>query len=170
MLARNETIFKWALYAAAAALCFFVQAFVLQRFTVWGVIPFLYPALAAIPATYEGPVPGTVFALAVGVVCDLLLPEPLPCFYTLVFPLVGLCASLIAQSWLPAGFLCSLAVTALGFVLTGVFHCFLLWTREKAAWEAGAFVCCRELLVSLPLAIPATLLFSAVHRRTHLDD
>ena len=50
MLARNETIFKWALYAAAAALCFFVQAFVLQRFTVWGVIPFLYPALAAIPA------------------------------------------------------------------------------------------------------------------------
>lgn len=169
MLARNETIFKWALYAAAAALCFFVQAFVLQRFTVWGVIPFLYPALAAIPATYEGPVPGTVFALAVGVVCDLL-PEPLPCFYTLVFPLVGLCASLIAQSWLPAGFLCSLAVTALGFVLTGVFHCFLLWTREKAAWEAGAFVCCRELLVSLPLAIPATLLFSAVHRRTHLDD
>ena len=170
MLARNETIFKWALYAAAAALCFFVQAFVLQRFTVWGVIPFLYPALAALPATYEGPVPGTVFALAVGVVCDLLLPEPLPCFYTLVFPLVGLCASLIAQSWLPAGFLCSLAVTALGFVLTGVFHCFLLWTREKAAWEAGAFVCCRELLVSLPLAIPATLLFSAVHRRTHLDD
>jgi len=170
LLARNETIFKWALYAAAAALCFFVQAFVLQRFTVWGVIPFLYPALAAIPATYEGPVPGTVFALAVGVVCDLLLPEPLPCFYTLVFPLVGLCASLIAQSWLPAGFLCSLAVTALGFVLTGVFHCFLLWTREKAAWEAGAFVCCRELLVSLPLAIPATLLFSAVHRRTHLDD
>ena len=170
MLARNETIFKWARYAAAAALCFFVQAFVLQRFTVWGVIPFLYPALAAIPAAYEGPVPGTVFALAVGVMCDLLLPEPLPCFYTLVFPLVGLCASLIAQSWLPAGFLCSLAVTALGFVLTGAFHCFLLWAREKSAWGTGAFVCCRELLVSLPLAIPATLLFSAVHRRTHLDD
>ena len=142
----------------------------LQRFTVWGVIPFLYPALAAIPAAYEGPVPGTVFALAVGVMCDLLLPEPLPCFYTLVFPLVGLCASLIAQSWLPAGFLCSLAVTALGFVLTGAFHCFLLWAREKAAWGTGAFVCCRELLVSLPLTIPATLLVSAVHRRTHLDD
>jgi len=170
LLARNETIFKWALYAAAAALCFLVQAFVLQRFTVWGVIPFLYPALAAIPATQESPVPGTVFALTVGVVCDLLLAESLPCFYTLVFPLVGLCASLIAQSWLPAGFLCSLAVSALGFVLTGVFHCFLLWTREKAAWGAGAFVCCRELLVSLPLVIPTTLLFSAVRRRTHLDD
>ena len=163
MLARNETILKWAMYAAAAILCLFVQAFVLQRFTVWGVIPFVFPALAAIPATYEGPVPGTAFALAVGVVCDLLLPEPLPCFYTLVFPLVGLC-------WLPAGFLCSLAATALGFVFSGVFHCLLLWVREKAAWGAGAFVCFRELVVSLLLAIPVTMLFSAVHRRTHLDD
>ena len=170
MLARNETILKWALYAAATVLCLAVQEMFFQRFTLWGVIPFVYPLLAAIPAAYEGPVPGTVFALAVGVMCDLLLPEPLPCFYTLVFPLVGLCASLIAQSWLPAGFLCSLAVTALGFVLTGAFHCFLLWAREKSAWGTGAFVCCRELLVSLPLAIPATLLFSAVHRRTHLDD
>ena len=170
MLARNETIFKWALYAAAAMLCFFVQAFVLQRFTVWGVIPFVFPALAAIPATYEGPVPGTIFALAVGVVCDLLLPEPLPCFYTLVFPLVGLCAGLISLSWLPAGLLCSLAAIALGFVFPGVFHCLLLWAREKAAWGAGAFVCFRELVVSLLLAIPVTMLFSAVHRRTHLDD
>ena len=125
---------------------------------------------AAIPASYEGPVPGTAFALAVGVVCDLLLPEALPCFYTLVFPLVGLCAALISQSWLPAGFLCSLAVSALGFLCTGAFHCLLLWVRDKAAWGSGAFVCLREMVVSLPLAIPVTLLFLTVYRRTHLDD
>ena len=121
MLARNETIFKWALYAAATLLCFLAQAFLFQRLTIWGVIPFVYPLLAAIPAAYEGPVPGTVFALAVGVVCDLILPGPLPCFYTLVFPLVGLCASLLAQNWLPAGFLCSLAVAAAAFFFTGCF-------------------------------------------------
>lgn len=81
MLARNETIFKWALYAAATALCFLVQEAVLQRVVLWGVIPFLFPLLAAIPASYEGPVPGTVFALIVGVSCDLILPEAIPCFY-----------------------------------------------------------------------------------------
>ena len=80
MLARNETILKWALYAAATVLCLAVQEMFFQRFTLWGVIPFVYPLLAAIPAAYEGPVPGTVFALAVGVVCDLILPGPLPCF------------------------------------------------------------------------------------------
>lgn len=47
MLARNETIFKWALYAAATALCFFVQFVLLQRFTLLGVIPFIYPVAVA---------------------------------------------------------------------------------------------------------------------------
>ena len=97
MLARNETIFKWALYAAATLLCFLAQAFLFQRLTVWGVIPFVYPVVAAVPATYEGPVPGPAFALAVGVLCELLLPAPSPCFYTLVFPLAGLCAGLLAE-------------------------------------------------------------------------
>ena len=74
MLARNETIFKWFLYSAAAVLCLTVQGAVLQRFTLWGVIPFVCPLLSSIPATWESPAAGTVFSLAVGVTCDLLLP------------------------------------------------------------------------------------------------
>lgn len=170
MLARNETIFKWVLYAAAALLCFFIQGAVLQRITVWGVIPFLYPALAAIPATYEGPVPGTVFALCVGVVCDLLLPASSPCLYTLVFPLAGLCAGLLSQSLLSAGPLCSLASTAAAFLLTGGAQCLLLWMHGKAAWGAGAYVALREFCVTVPLALGMTLLFRAVYRKTHLND
>ena len=146
MLARNETILKWVLYAAATVLCLAVQEMFLQRFTFWGVIPFVYPLLAAIPAAYEGPVPGTAFALAVGVACDLILPGPIPCFYTLVFPVVGLCAALLARNLLPAGFLCSLAVTA------------------------AAFLMLREFCVTAPLTVPATALYRAVHRRAHRDD
>ena len=170
MLARNETIFKWALYAAATALCFFVQGFLLQRITLWGVIPFVYPVVAAVVATREGPFRGTVFALALGIVCDLLLPEVIPCFYTIIFPLIGLFAGLISQSWLPAGFLCSLITSMLGFFMTGVFHCLLLWIREKTAWRAGLSVSLRELIISAVLTVPVTILFSAVYRRTHLDD
>lgn len=170
MLARNETIFKWTLYAAAALLCFFVQGAVCQRVTIWGVIPFLYPALAAVPATYEGPVAGTTFALAVGVFCDLLLPAPSPCFYTLAFPLVGLCAGLLSESVLPAGSLCSLVSAAVAFFLTGFAHCLLLWMHGKAAWGAGAFLTLREFCVTAPLTLPLTALFAAVHRRTHQDN
>ena len=170
MLARNETIFKWALYAMATVLCLIVQSIALQRLTLWGVVPFIYPLLAAIPATYEAPVPGTIFALCVGVACDALLPAPIPCFYTLIFPLVGLMASLLSRSLLPAGFLCSLAAAAAAFFLVDLFHCILLWIMEKAAWGAGLSLLLRELLVTLPLIFPVTLLYRAVFLRTHLDD
>lgn len=170
MRSRNETIFKWALYAAATALCFMAQGFLLQRITLWGVIPFLYPVVAAVAASYEGPVPGTVYALVVGVVCDLLLPGSLPCFYTMIFPLVGLCAALVSRSLLPAGWICSLVTSALAFLLTDGFHCLVLWATGKSAWTAGGWILVRELCVTLPLAIVITPLFRAVFRRTHLDD
>lgn len=170
MIARNETIFKWFLYAAATALCFLLQGGLLQRLAFWGVIPFLYPLLAAIPATYEGPLAGTVFSLAVGIVCDLLLPGPIPCLHTMIFPLAGLCAGLLSQSWLPAGFLCSFVSAAAAFVLTDGFRCLLLWMQGKSAWEVGAIVALREFCVTAPLIIPLTLLYRSVFRRTHLDD
>ena len=170
MLARNELIFRWSVYAAATLLCFVAQAAVLQRVSFWGVIPFLYPVIAAVPATFEDPASSTAYALAVGVVCDLLLPGPLPCFYTVVFPLVGLCAALLAQSVLPAGFTCSLVSTAIAFLLTDLFACVLLWFGGKGAWRAGMGVMLREFLVTAPLTLPMTMLFRAVHRRTHMDD
>lgn len=170
MLARNETIFKWALYAAAGLLCFLVQDALLQRIVLWGVIPFIYPLVAAIPATFEGPLAGSIYALAAGVICDLLLPAPLPCFYTLVFPLAGLCAGLLSQNLLKAGFLCSLCAAAAAFLLTDGFHCLLLWANAKSSWAAGGELLVREFCASALLAAPVTVLFRAVHRKTHMFD
>ena len=170
MLARNEVIFKWTLYAAATALCFLLQGALFQRVTIWGVLPFVYPMLAAIPATYEAPAPAAIFALCVGVVCDALLPGSMPCFYTLVFPVIGLCASLLAQGVLPAGFFCSLAVSLIAICLTDLFRCLLLWVTGHGAWKAGLFLLLRELCVTLPLSIPAAFLYRAVARKVHMYD
>ena len=170
MLARSATIIKWVLYALAGLACTVVQAAVLQRFTLWGVIPFLYPLIAALPATFEGPAVGTVYALAAGVLCDLLLPSPIPCFYTLIFPLVGLSAGLLSQSLIPAGYLCSAAASLPAYLLTGVFHCIVLWATGHAAWTAGLSVTLRELCVSLPWSLPMAWLFRKVYRRVHIDD
>lgn len=165
MLARNKLIIKWSLYTAAALLCLLIQSAFLQRITVWGVIPFLYPLLAVLPATWEAPVSGTVFALCMGVLCDLLLPGPVPCLYTLIFPLAGLCAALLAKSVLPAGFLCSLAGTAAAFLLLDGFRCLLLWINGQSGWQAGGWLMIREFCVTAPLVIPVTALFRAVARK-----
>ena len=89
---------------------------------------------------------------------------------TLVFPVIGLCASLLAQGILPAGFFCSLAVTLMAFCLTDLFRCFLLWVTGHGAWKAGLFLLLRELCVTLPLSIPLTFLYRAVARKVHMYD
>lgn len=170
MLARNAIILRWSLYAAAAMLCLFLQGAVFQRVSIWGVIPFLFPALAAVPATFEAPASSTAYALCLGAVCDLLLPVPIPCFYTLIFPVVGLCSALLAQGILPAGMGCSLVSTVAAFLLTDLFNCLLLWFRGQNVWAAGLSTMVRECLVTLPLAIPMTWLFRLVYRRGHRDE
>ena len=170
MLARNEIIIKWIIYSAATAVWLLVQGAFCQRLTVWGVIPFLYPMLAAIAATFEAPVPATVFALCLGVLCDILLPDAAPCLYTLIFPVIGLCASLLAQSLLPAGLFCSLIVSALAFLLTDLFRCLLLAINGVSPWGTGLSIMLREFLVSAPLLIPITLLYRKVYQRTHIYD
>ena len=170
MLARSATIFKWTLYTLAGLVWAVVQAAFLQRVTVWGVIPFLYPLIAALPATFEGPAAGTVYALACGVFCDLLLPSSIPCFYTLILPLVGLAAGLLSQSLIPAGYLCSAAAALPAYLLTGIFHCIVLWAQGHPAWGAAMSVTLRELCVSLLWSLPMTWLFRKVFLRVHVDD
>ena len=170
MLARNELIFRWSVYTLAALLCLFIQTAFLQRLTVWGVTPFLYPLLAAIPATYESPVPATAFALGAGIICDLMLPASLPCFYTLLFPVIGLLSSLLVQGAISNGFLCSVFVAAIAYLLCGVFNCLLLRQSGSPIWRPGMFLTLREFCVALPFTIPMTVLFRAVYNRTHWND
>lgn len=170
MLARSSTIFKWTLYTLAGLVWAVVQAAFLQRVTIWGVIPFLYPLIAALPAIFEGPAAGTVYALACGVFCDLLLPSSIPCFYTLILPLVGLAAGLLSQSLIPAGYLCSAAAALPAYLLTGIFHCIVLWAQGHPAWGAAMSVTLRELCVSLLWSLPMTWLFRRVYLRVHVDD
>ena len=88
----------------------------------------------------------------------------------MIFPLVGLAAGLLSQSLIPAGYLCSAAATLPAYLLTGVFHCIVLWAQGHAAWSAGMSVTLRELCASLLWSLPMTWLFLRVFRRVHADD
>ena len=169
MTPKQETLFKWTLYAGASFLCVLVQGFVLQYLRISGVFPFLYPILAATLATLEGPVNGTLYGLVLGVICDLTITAPIPCFYTLVFPLAGLCGALMSRSLLSFGWLGSLAASACAFIFTGAFHGLILALSGKSAWRAVLSTCGRELAVSILFAIPVYLLFQAVHRKCTTD-
>ena len=100
MFGRTEIFLKWLLYAAGVFLCCLLHGFVLQYVELLGVMPFLFPMIPAVIAMYEGPFSGTICGIAVGVLCDLTISAPIPCFYTLVFPAVSLLSGLLSKSWL----------------------------------------------------------------------
>ena len=168
MIGRSETFIKWLLYALATFALFLLQG-VLHRLRLFGVLPFLYPVMAATLSMYEGAFAGTAYSLVLGVACDLLLPGPIPCFYTLVFPLAGLCAGLMARSLLPAGFPCCLASSAVAFLLTDAFHCLLL--AMGGGFSSAALVAAAAETGQTQCFSPAVLLlFRPIHRKCHLDD
>ncbi|MPM14922.1 hypothetical protein SDC9_61286 [bioreactor metagenome] len=169
MTPRQETIYKWGLYALVTLLCCVLQGLVLQYVKVLGVFPFLYPILAAVLSTLEGPLAGMIYSLALGVVCDLTISAPIPCFYTLIFPLAGLLAGTLARSVLSSGFLSALVTSAAAFLLTGAFYGLIFVLVSRPAWEETVSVCGRELAVSIPLVLPVYFLFRFVWRRC-LDD
>ena len=170
MLIRSEIIKKWALYSGATILIFLLQGLLLRHIVILGVFPFLYPVLAAVLASLEGPLPGAVYALILGVACDLSLAVPIPCFYTLLFPAIALCSAWIAKALLSDDFLCALACSGIGFFLSGLFHSFLLWLAGQNAWGTAAWLTVREGVVSLLFSPLVFFLFSAVHKKCLRDE
>lgn len=169
MTPRQETIYKWGLYALATLACCVFQRAVLQYMTIFGVFPFLYPVLAAVLATLEGPRSGSVYALVLGAVCDLTIHAPIPCFYTLVFPLIGISAGAAARKLLSSDLLSALTSSAAAFLLTGVFHGTIFALSSHPAWAQVISLCGRELIISVPLALPVFFLFRLVWRRCLSD-
>lgn len=170
MIGRSETMIKWALFAAVTVPCLLLQGFVLQFIAVAGVMPFLYPALPATVGMYEGPVGGAVYGLVLGVACDLTLPGPIPCLYTLVFSATGFFSALLVRSWLPAGLPCALLSASASFLLLDLLRCAQLALSGQSVWPAGALKTVQEIALTMPFVIPVWLLFRLVHRKCHLYD
>lgn len=169
MIGRTEIFMKWLLYAAGVFLCCLLHGFVLQYWDIFGVMPFLFPMIPAVIAMYEGPFSGTICGIAVGVLCDLTIAAPIPCFYTLVFPIVSLFAGILAKSWLKAGFPCALTASLLAFLLTDAVH-FLLVVFGGGAANAALWLAARETGASIPFLIPVYFIFREIYQICHMYD
>ena len=157
----RDTAVKWTAYALACLLLLFGHELTLAHLRVWGIAPFLPAVLASMEDRLEG----FVFALAFGVLCDLALTAPLPCLYTIAFPLTALLAALIARSVLQPGILCSLAVSTAAFVLVDLITAVTLLAGGRSELSAIALRAVQELALSLPLLIVCHPVLAFLHRK-----
>ena len=171
MLGRTEIIFKWLLYAAGVLICWILHGVALQFLDIFGVMPFIFPMLAAVIAMYEGPFYGSICALVMGILCDLTISVPIPCFYTLIFPIIGMLAGLIAKNWLPMSFWCAVILSLLAFTLTDSFHFLLLVLKGSGhSMQAAVDLALRETGASIPFLFPVYLVFCRIYEICHVYD
>ena len=100
----QTAILKWTFYALAAAALFFLRRLFLGSMTFFGVLPFLPPVILAVVASFELPQPSVVAGIVFGALCDLVLPAPFPCLYTVAFTIAALLISTVVSNLLQQGF------------------------------------------------------------------
>lgn len=153
-MTRRAVVQKWILYSLCALALVLVQSLILVRVQVWGVHPFLLPAIAVIPVTLERDEGALLFSVFFGLACDLLTPVAgLPCFYALAFFVSGGLAWLLSGRVVAAGLVCSLAAAASALVVCGVLHLAVLAGSQSVDVTAAAVLAGKEAALSLPLTV-----------------
>lgn len=166
METRAELIFKWSVYSALSLLILLLQGF-LPELRLSGAALFLPPVLVAIVSSLEPGQQGVIFAGCFGLVCDLALLGPIPCFYLMSFLLIGLLSLLISRRIVNTRLILSLAVSATALVVDALLRLLILLCRGGGDLGAAALLLGAELLLTLPVAVPLHFLFAVFHRRFH---
>ena len=114
-----------------------------------------------------GALMGAVYALCLGIACDLALPGSVPCFYTVALPLAAMLAGLLTRGWLSSNLLSALTASALSYLVTGLLHAGVLAVTGHGAFVTAMAVTGKELLVTLPALPFLYLLLRLIHGKTH---
>ena len=161
----QTTALKWTVYALAVLLLCFLKRLLLGSATFWGVLPFLPPVLLAVMAAFEQPKSAVIAGLAFGALCDLVLPAPFPCLYTIAFTLAALLISTVVSNLLQQGFARALLSTVLTFLLVDLLQAFALLPRSgSTAILPMLHLFARETALSCLLLLPVYPALRAIRR------
>ena len=162
----QTAILKWTFYALAAAALFFLRRLFLGSMTFFGVLPFLPPVVLAVIASFELPQPSVIAGIVFGALCDLVLPAPFPCLYTVAFTIAALLISTLVSNLLQQGFPRALLSCVLTFLIVDLLQAAALLPRDAIVPMLSLFA--RETLLSCLLLAPVYPALRAV-RRTFPD-
>lgn len=166
-MTRQDFILKWTFYALALLPVWWLDAFLLNRLPILGVIPMLLPVAAITVAVLEGGAAGAGFGLAVGVLCDCVYIGA-PGTMTLALCLLGWGAGAATQYVLRPSFGGCVLCSAAGLLLIGTARVLQGLFTRLAPLSVLLQVALPEMLYSLCFACLLYPWFSWVKRRfTH---
>ena len=166
-MSRRDLTIKWLLYAALTLPFLLIQQFLLNGLEPWGIHPFILPLLGATVAILESRTESAFFAVALGLLCDFLMPSVIPCFYALSFFVTAVLVGLIVGRVILPGFPCALICGALALFINSLLYFFFLIYDTNFVVLDAFLLSLRELLLSLPAALLLFPLYRWLSRRIH---
>ena len=118
---------------------------------------------------YEGQERGSVFALVLGIVCDLLFYGPFEGFFAIAFVILALLSAAVAKNLRSTGFLGGVFIAALALLLTGLMRVAVQALTGGPYIEIVAWTAAVEAAVSLPAVAAALPVYRAIHRKCAVD-
>lgn len=163
-MTRRDQIHKWLCYALGLLPVWLLDAYILNRLPVAGVIPMLLPLAVVSVAVLEGAYAGAGFGMGVGLLWELAYPGG---FGGLVFgmALAGMAVGAVAQYALSQTFLsCLLCSACVLAVLDGLRILQALFVQLDTL-DVLLQVAVPEVLLSLCWTPAVYLLFRFIYRR-----
>lgn len=160
----KDFIVKWLAYALALLPLWFLEAYLLSRYPLYGVKPMLLPLCAIAVATLEGATAGTGFALGVGLLFDAMDPG-VPGVMIFIMALLGLGAGLLAQYVLRQDLVGCFLCSALALVVLDVLRVARRLLMGAAPLRPMLELAGKEILWSLCFVPLVYLVFRWVFRR-----
>ena len=163
MTTKDFTV-KWLAYTLALLPIWFLEAYLLSRYPLWGVKPMLLPLCAVAVATLEGSTAGTGFALAVGLLFDAMAPG-IPGIMIFVMALLGMGAGLLTQYVLRQDLVGCFLCSVLALVIMDALRIAVRLLVGAAPLSAMLELAGKEILWSLCFVPLVYLVFRWVFRR-----
>ena len=163
-MTRRDFIHKWLIYALGLLPVWLLDACILPRYPLRGIIPMLLPLAVAAVAVLEGAYAGTGFGLAVGLLWELAYPGG---FGGLVFflALAGMTMGAVSQYALSQSFAGCLICAAGLLGLLELLRVARMLLMDAAGLSELFRVALSEFLWSLAWTPLTWLLFRAIYSR-----
>ena len=163
-MTRRNLIHKWTVYALALVPVWLLDACILPRWPVLGVIPTLLPLAAVAVAVLEGGLAGAGFGMGTGLLWALAYPGGFG-FRVFLLALAGMAAGILSRYVLSQSLFGCLICSAGVLAALGGGHVLRLLAAGTAPLPVLLQVAVPEWLVSLAWSPAVYLIFRAVYRK-----
>lgn len=155
---------KWGVYTLALLPVWFLEAYVLPRYPLFGVSPMLLPLAVVVVGVLEGAAGGAGFGVAVGALCSAVYAGS-DGLILIGLCLIGLGCGALSQYVLRRDLLGCFLCSLLGLGLLDFCRIALRMAGGERDWMAMLSLAGREILWSLVFVAPVYALFHWVFQR-----